>query len=135
MAALALTYSEDEFNKLLNKQVSLSDFLQHVMKYDGDEAIRKGNKQLVMAQLVSYHNHTGVAPQIENFEIVDASCDEETLSGKVKIRYIVQRFYGCSDLNTAENDHETWNYQIDIGGKCLLVNAPDFERLSPGDEF
>jgi hypothetical protein len=135
MAALALTYSEDEFNKLLNKQVSLSDFLQHVMKYDGDEAIRKGNKQLVMAQLVSYHNHTGAAPQIDDFEIVDASLNEETLSGKVKIRYIVQRFYGCSNLNTAENDHETWSYKINKGRKCLVVNAPDFERLSTGDEF
>jgi hypothetical protein len=135
MAALALTYSDDEFGKLLNKEVGLSDFLQNVMKYDGDDAIRKGNKQLILAQLVSYHNHTGAAPQIEDFEIVDASWDEETLSGKVKIRYIVQRFYGCSDLNTAENDHETLSYQINKDRKCLVVNAPDFERLSPGDEF
>lgn len=135
MAALALTYSDDEFGKLLNKEVGLSDFLQNVMKYDGDDAIRKGNKQLVMAQLVSYHNHAGAAPQIEDFEIVEASWDEETLSGKVKIRYTVQRFYGCSDINTAENDHETWSYQMDKDHKRLMINAPDFERLSPGDEF
>jgi hypothetical protein len=70
MAALALTYSDDEFGKLLNKEVGLSDFLQNVMKYDGDDAVHKGNKQLIMAQLVSYHNHTGAAPQIEDFEIV-----------------------------------------------------------------
>ena len=135
MAALALTYSDDEFNELLNKEVSLTDFLQSVMKYDGDGAVHKGNKQLIMAQLVSYHNHTGAAPQIEDFEIADASLNEETLSGKVKIKYIVQRFYGCSDLNTAENDHETWSYQINKDRKCVVINAPDFERLSTGDEF
>ena len=105
------------------------------MKYNDHAAAHEGNKQLVIEQLVTYHKHTGAAPQIEDFEIADASLDETTLSGKVKIRYIVQRFYGCSDINTVENDHETWSYQIDKDRKCVVVNAPDFERLSPGDEF
>lgn len=135
MAALQLSYTEDNFNQLHNKQITLSGFLQTVMKHDGPDAASQSNKQIVMAQLVSYHNHTGAAPQIEDFEIMDASLDEKTLLGKVKIRYIIQRFYGCSDMNTAENDHETWTYQIDTNRKCLVINTPDFERLSPGDEF
>ncbi len=135
MAALQLHYTEDEFNKLLNQQITPADFLQQVMKHEGDEPANPGNKPLVIAQLVSYHNHTGAAPQIEDFELLDATWDAATLSGKVKIKYTVQRFYGCSDVNTAENDHETWSYQMDTHRKCVVVNAPDFERLSPGDEF
>jgi hypothetical protein len=135
MAALSLIYPEDDFNRLSDQEITLLEFLQRVMKHDGHDAAQNGNKQLVMAQLVSYHNHTGAAPQIEDFEIVDASLDETTLSGKVTIKYVIQRFYGCSDMNTAENDHETWNYQINTDRKCVVINAPDFERLSPGDEF
>lgn len=131
MAALELAYSGEEFNKLSGKQITLLDFLQSVMKDDA----RDGNKPLVLSQLVRYHNHTGAAPQIEDFEIADASLDEVTLSGKVKIKYIIQRFYGCSDMNTAENDHETWSYKIDTDRNFLMINAPDFERLSPGEEF
>ncbi len=135
MAALQLYFSEDGFTKVIHQQITPSDFLQQVMKQGDDDPATQANKQLVIAQLVTYHNHTGAAPQIEDFEIVDASLDEVTLSGKVKIRYIIQRFYGCSDMNTAENDHETWSFQIDKNRKCLVINAPDFERLSPGDEF
>ncbi|WP_342644693.1 hypothetical protein [Mucilaginibacter sp. CSA2-8R] len=135
MAALELHYTQDEFNQLTTEQITALAFLQRVMKYDGDDAARQRNKPLVLAQLVTYHNHTGAAPQIEDFELLDATLDEATLSGKVKIKYTIQRFYGCSDLNTAENDHETWRYQIAQDRKCVVVNAPDFERLSTGDEF
>ena len=135
MAALQLTYLEEEFNKLSDKEITVLQFLQSVMTYDGQQSLQARNKQLVMAQLVTYHNHRDAAPHIEDFEIVDASLDEITLLGKLKIKYIVQRFYGCSDINTAENDHETWSYQIDKDRKCLVINAPDFERLSTGDEF
>ncbi len=128
MAVLQLHYPEGDFAKLSGNEITVLNFLQAVMKHHT-------NKPLVLAQLVTYHNHTGAAPQIEDFEIIDASLDETNLSGKVKIKYIIQRFYGCSDMNTAENDHETWSYQMDTNGNCLIINAPDFERLSPGDEF
>ena len=84
---------------------------------------------------MSYHDSDGGAPEITDFEIVNVEYNYKSKTGKVEISYWVYRYYGCADLNTETDDYESWRFQIDAKNNLLVLNAIDYEPLSPGEEL
>ncbi|MBK0379295.1 hypothetical protein [Mucilaginibacter segetis] len=132
---LEFDYEADVYEQFIQEEITLIAFLEDILKHQGFEEFESGNKERILSILFDYHDDNGGAPEIDDFEIVDAFYDPNSLKGKVEIQYWIYFYYGCSDLNTEEDDYENWNFEI-VPETCkLLLHIPEYEVRSTADEF
>ena len=134
-----MIFDFDNENYILLKKVKISpiEFLKPILEEEGDHHHDPdgGNAGYIIRQLISYHDSEGGAPEIDNFDVVDVEYDYSAKIGKVEITYYISRNYGCDDLNSITTDYETWPFKLDIRNCLVIVDAPDYETLSPSEEL
>ena len=124
MGVLNLTCSKGNIIKLLENDIEIMDFLETTMS-DGPPDDK--NDLVVCSNLRFYHQSDGGAPEVEDFELVDATFNQDTRSGSVKLKYVVYFYFGCDDMNTFSEQDQTWNFEIDVANLILKLSVP--ERL------
>jgi len=69
--------------------------------------------QKMCLALQEYHRNDGGSPEIDTFEVVNASYDAEKLSGKFRCVFQVNYHYTCSDVRNKAMDTIDWNFKVD----------------------
>jgi len=137
MAQMIFDFDYENYKLLKKEKISPLEFLKSILEVQGDDHHDPdgGNAGEVIRQLMSYHDTEGGAPEIDNFEVVDVEYDHSTKTGKIELIYWVSRHYGCDDLDSIQTDDEEWRFKLDIDSNNIILNAPDYEILSPADEL
>ena len=136
MGQIAFDFDIENYLRLEDGEISPMEFIEPILqKVDHHDDPGAGNASQIINRLLSYHDSDGGAPEISDFDVVEVSYDESTKSGKIEISYWIYRYYGCSDLNTSDDDYETWTYKIDVENCMLIIDIIDYEPLTPGEEL
>ncbi|NCD69152.1 hypothetical protein [Mucilaginibacter agri] len=127
MAVFKFGFDEKEYQRLQSGEINDKDFLNNVINTEA-------NRKSIIEQLLSYHEVEG-GIEVKGFDITEATYNPSTQNGKVTLTYTRNYFYTCSDIKKNYADKETWAFKIDADNRLLIIDAPDLEVLSPGDEF
>ena len=117
----SLTLEEDLIQQLINRDITVSGFLESVFKKKGST-----NYMAMCEGLVAYHNKDGGSPEVAEFDITESSFNPAMLSGAFKCSFEIHFHYTCSDIHNNAKDTIRWDFKL--GDK---VNAVTFIGEEP----
>lgn len=127
MAVFKFGFDEADYSRFESGLIENTDFLNNIINIEA-------NRKAIIEQLLSYHEVKG-GIEIKGFDLAEATYNASNHTGKMMLTYTRNYFYTCSDIKKNYADKETWAFKIDADNRMLIIDAPDLEVLSPGDEF
>ena len=103
-----LPYFEEDLESLLNKDLTIEEFLDYLFNDEEDVSYTE-----MCGRLIGYHDTEGGAPEVTDFEILEAEFDDTTLTGSFDTEFTAHFNYGCDDYNKEKDDTITWDFKID----------------------
>ncbi|WP_428330991.1 hypothetical protein [Mucilaginibacter sp.] len=129
MPALIFNINPDLYLIFLNKKMELKPFLEDVLHNE------KSPQDAVKSSLLAYHSGDGGSPEIHEFEIAECFYNSESNTGKVKLKYKVFFFFGCSGIKRSDDGTETCTFKIDAAEHKLTLLITDHIMRDTVDEF
>lgn len=120
MATIKLDIQKNQVRNLLDKELTLKDFLDEILN-ENDEF--GGTSSKICGMLAQYHIGEG-SPSVDEFEIEDEDFDLNTLSGSFILTYIVHRYYGCDDMNNWDDWDQDIIFSINKSDWTLELEFP-----------
>jgi hypothetical protein len=112
---------------LIQGTLEISKYLDDLFNgYDSDYI---ANNETLLNGILDYYSSDGGAPEIDGLEITDCDFNTENRTGNMHIDFLVNRYYGCSDLNSSDYDTQKWTFQIDVPNEHITFKGPfEYER-------
>lgn len=117
--SFTLNVATEPLQALLEGKTTISDLL-NTLFMNGTE----GASKLVTA-LIGYHWFEGGAPDYKNLQITDCQIDTLTLQGFMHITYLLERTFGCADIQTTQTENQKWHFTIDTASAVIIFEGPN----------
>lgn len=117
------TYVEN----LLQGHVAIKSFLQQAFSNQSPDGVKSLNA--LKDAIVQYYVEDGGSPEIGDLDIYEAEIDTTAKTGRMRLTFKVNRWYGCSDISNSRNDKQQWDFNIDPESGSILFKGPQtFDR-------
>jgi hypothetical protein len=131
MGKVSLKTEEIDIDRLQKSTLTVADFLREYLLDKQSTEFKQ-----VCEQLQDYYKDEGGSPVVSEFDIVDEDCSFDGRSkGKVRLKYVVEYHFGCSDLSPVTPITETCDFSVDADNSILSILIPDKVVRDTNDEF
>jgi len=130
MEELELNFDADEFNKLLENDCSIEDFLLTIFS-DQDT----GSFKAICDKLLRYYSIDGGDPHIETLSLGNVKYERIAKTGSICFQFKVNFWFVCSGLERVQSGHETVNFTVNEEHSALTLMFPLVEERSTHEEF
>jgi hypothetical protein len=101
-----LSFSADILGKLSGGEISAEQFLNQVFE-------DQQNHANLCQSLAAYFYDEGGSPEVQEFDIAQATFNVDNLTGAFKCNFKVYYFFTCSDIKNDKHENITWKFKID----------------------
>jgi hypothetical protein len=133
MPVLNLDFSADQYQRMLNSEIIVKDFIDQIINPNATNG--KIYTDEICAQLKYNHNGDGGSPEIHEFEIASVDYNASSNTGSLRLNYAVKFFWGCSDIKKTHQYHEYCSFTVDKQTSTLKLNIPEPVVRDVSDEF
>lgn len=67
---------------------------------------------VIKRDIAELYAGSGLTPTVDHIDITNTGLDLTTGKGKFRMDYVLQRQFGCSDMQTEEMDYMEWAFEI-----------------------
>lgn len=128
MATFKLPFAPHLFRLALEQEISDYEFIEEVMHTP------IAARQSVCAELLQNYIGEG-APSCEDFNIEEVNFDHHTRTGTIAVRFEINFYYGCEDINNSRKFSETISFKLDFAAKQIAFTIPEDIKRNTIDEF
>ena len=90
-----------------------------------EEILEREYKNNIQDYLLDHINNKDGGPQINNFKISRITFDNNSLKGKFRLDFQIDRQYCCSDIDSCSQDYLDFNFTLD--NETLITTATYFD--------
>jgi len=115
---LELPINPSQFEGLQSGNISINDFINEIFSNEQYQA------QMCLA-LQGYHRNDGGSPEVDAFEVENATYNADVLRGHFRCKFTVNYHYTCSDVRNKAIDTIDWDFKIDKANNRLLLTGEE----------
>lgn len=113
-----LKINRQQINDLIDRRLLIGGLLNTLFTPTSE-----GAKKLETA-LIGYHWFDGGSPDYKHLTIKNSIIDLQTLKGLIEFEYLLQKTFGCADIQTQEIEKQQWTFEINTSSLSILFIGP-----------
>ncbi|HWV72144.1 MAG TPA: hypothetical protein VN040_10525 [Pseudosphingobacterium sp.] len=117
--SFVLNVAEELLQALVERKTTISNLLDTLFMNSTEGASK------LLTALIGYHWFEGGAPDYKNLQIIDCHLDIQTLNGFMQITYLLERTFGCADIQTKQTENQKWHFSIDKTATVIIFEGPN----------